>query len=43
MTTQENTLMLESKHEEADPIIDSVMEQVAAPRQQDKLSEVYER
>jgi ribosomal protein S7 len=43
MTTQENTLMLISKHEEADPIIDSAMEQVAAPRQQDKSSEVYER
>jgi hypothetical protein len=43
MTTQDNTLMLESKHEEADPIIDSVMEQVAAPRQQDKLSEVYKQ
>jgi hypothetical protein len=43
MTTQENTLMLKSKHEEADPIIDSAMEQVAAPRQQDESSEAYER
>jgi hypothetical protein len=43
MTTQKNTLMLESKHEEADPIIDSAMEQVAAPRQQDESSEAYKR
>jgi hypothetical protein len=43
ITIQENTLMLKSKHEEADPIINSVMEQVAAPRQQDESSEAYKR
>jgi hypothetical protein len=42
MTTQENTLMLKSKHE-TDPIINSAIGQVAAPRQQDELSEVYEQ